>query len=76
LFHLEDFRGLVYLAVMSQTLEMRVKNLEEKVAALASDQPASFQKKDWRRSIGIFKDDPDFEEAVRLGREFRQRQKD
>ena len=32
------------------------------------------RKKDWRRTIGAFQDDQDFEEAIRLGRKFRQAQ--
>ena len=59
---------------MSQRLEKRVEELEKKVAELSACQTHPARKKDWRRTIGIFKDDPDFEEAVRLGREYRQQQ--
>ena len=45
-----------------------------KVAELSAEASGPTRKKDWRRTIGIFKDDPDFEEAVRLGREYRQQQ--
>jgi hypothetical protein len=59
---------------MSQTLEERVAELERKVAELTS-QPTSLPKnKDWRRTVGAFKDDPHFDEAVRLGREYREQQ--
>ena len=70
-----EFLGaLVYLPGMSQTLEKRVEELEKKVAELSTEPTRRMRKKDWRRTIGIFKDDPDFEEAVRLGREYRQQQ--
>ena len=63
-----------YISGMSQTLEKRVEELEKKVAELSAKPTRLTRKKDWRRTIGIFKHDPDFEEAVRLGREYRQQQ--
>jgi|SRR5208337_4098524 hypothetical protein len=73
-FVLEIHRSLSYVPGMSQTLEKRVTELEKKVAEM-SDQPIrSNRKKDWRRTIGVFRDDPDFEEAVRLGRKYRKEQ--
>jgi hypothetical protein len=59
---------------MSQTLEKRVEELEKQVAELSAVAGGVSCKKDWRRTVGIFKDDPDFEEAVRLGREYREQQ--
>ena len=59
---------------MAETLEMRVEDLEKKVAELAAESNGLARKKDWRRTIGIFKNDPDFEEATRLGLEYRQQQ--
>jgi hypothetical protein len=59
---------------MSQTLEKRVKELEKKLAELSSQPIRSNRKKDWRHTIGIFRNDPDFEEAVRIGREYREQQ--
>jgi hypothetical protein len=59
---------------MLQTLEMRVGDLEKKVAELAAEPNRVARKKDWRRTVGIFKDDPDFEAASRLGQEYRQQQ--
>src|SRR5438876_4365036 len=73
-FMLEFPGAMVYLPGMSQTLEQRVEDLEKKVAELSAEASRPTRKKDWRRTIGIFKDDPDFEEAVRLGREYRQQQ--
>lgn len=59
---------------MSQTLEKRVEKLEKMVAKLSVQPIKSNRKKDWRRTIGLFRNDPDFEEAVRLGREYREQQ--
>ncbi len=59
---------------MAQTLETRVETLEKKVAELTGASASMPRNKDWRRTVGIFKDDPDFEEAARLGREYRQQQ--
>ena len=59
---------------MSQTLENRVKALERKVAQLSPRPARSSRKKDWRRTIGIFRNDRDFEQAVRFGRDYREQQ--
>jgi hypothetical protein len=70
-----EFLGtVVYLPRMPQTLEQRVEELEKKVAELSGEPARLTPKKDWRRTIGIFKDDSDFDEAVRLGREYREQQ--
>ena len=62
-----EFKGaIVYVPRMSQTLEKRVEDLDKKLAELIGETTRSTRKKDWRRTIGIFKDDPDVEEAVRL----------
>ena len=58
---------------MPQTLEERVEQLEKKVAALGSSSPSERVKDPWR-TYGVFKDDPEFEETVRLGREYRNQQ--
>jgi hypothetical protein len=59
---------------MSQTLEERVQELEKKVAELSTRPNVSSRKKNPWRTFGIFQNDPDFEEAVRLGREYREQQ--
>ena len=70
-----EFPGaMAYLPGMSQTLEKRVEELEKKLAELSGKPGPAVRKKDPWRTFGIFKDDPDFEEAVRLGREYRERQ--
>ena len=72
-FAVERPSPMLYSNTMSQTLEGRVEELEKKVAELTArlTDPGS---KDWRRTIGIFQNDPEFEEAVRLGQEYRKQQ--
>jgi hypothetical protein len=65
---------MVYVAGMSQTLEKRVEELERKVAELSDRSSIPARKKDPWHTFGIFRNDPDFEEAVRLGREYRHQQ--
>ncbi len=49
-----------------------VGNLEKKVAELNQGQPATQLKPNWIEKItGSFKDDPEFAEILRLGREIR-----
>lgn len=59
---------------MSQTLEERVEQLEQKLAQLSRQATTSTHKKNPWRTFGAFRDDPDFEEAIRLGREYREQQ--
>jgi len=56
-----------------QTLESRVEELERRVEALAQANTGGRPRNPWR-TYGAFKDDPQFEEAVRLGRDYRQQQ--
>ena len=67
-----------------RTLAKRIEALEAEVADLKLlvqqqvSQPASEKqpfKHDWEKTFGIFKDDPTHDEAIRLGREWRQRQR-
>jgi hypothetical protein len=67
-------RTINYVRAMPQTLKKRVEQLEKKVAELRARPIRSNRKKDWRRTIGIFQNDADFEQAVRLGREYREQQ--
>ena len=59
---------------MSQQIEKRLEELERKVAELSGKPGLGVRKKDPWSTYGAFKDDPDFEEAVRLGREYREQQ--
>ncbi len=63
-----------YISGMSQTLEERVEQLEQKLAELSGNAMVSPRKKNPWRTFGVFQDDSDFEEAVRLGREYREQQ--
>jgi hypothetical protein len=66
------------------TLEERVKVLEKQVKTLtdivdtvseipqnASTPPAPW----WKKIVGVYKDDPEFDEAERLGRAYRKSQR-
>ena len=59
---------------MSQMLEKRVENLEKKVAELTGKGWTPSRKRNPLRTFGIFRNDADFEEAARLGQEYRERQ--
>jgi hypothetical protein len=64
---------------MSQTisLEERLAKLENEVAALKRQMTRIGRKRNWvKRITGTFKDVPEFQEVLRLGREFRQSQKE
>jgi hypothetical protein len=57
------------------TLEERVAMLESEVSQLKYRNPIEVPQDElpwWKKIVGVFKDDPDFEEAVRLGREYRE----
>jgi hypothetical protein len=55
------------------TIEERVKALEKEVAELKQRVRKPETMREWlERVSGTFENDPDFEEIVRLGREFRQ----
>jgi hypothetical protein len=56
-------------------LERRVALLEQELAVLKQSLDRAGAKPSWiDRFSGVFKDDPDFDEIVRLGREYRQAQ--
>ncbi len=63
------------IARLETTLSRRIVDLEEQVLRL-SQQVNSKQPSDespwWKRIVGVYKDDPEFEEAMRLGREYRE----
>ncbi len=57
----------------SQTIEQRLTEVERELAELKQRLPLELDGKSWvERIAGTFKDDPDFDEIVKLGREFRQ----
>ncbi len=55
------------------TLEERVEQLESKLQQMQEQlaQQTSVKKQGWRWFVGIDADNPHFEEAVRLGQEWR-----
>jgi hypothetical protein len=60
---------------MGTPLEERVARLEITVDKLVKAQPVVLSEKPWWERIhGMFKDSPDFDEATRLGREYRESQ--
>lgn len=55
------------------SLEARLTELERRVAKLAGESMgAPSEKPWWKRIVGVYKDDPEFDEAERLGREYRE----
>jgi hypothetical protein len=56
-----------------QTIEERLSDVERELAELRRRIPPQPDGKSWvERIAGTFKDDPDFDEIVKFGREFRQ----
>ena len=53
----------------TSTLEERVAILEQKIETLA---PTSPKPAWWKKLVGVYKGDPEFTEAERLGREYRE----
>lgn len=56
-----------------RTLNERVTELESELASLKQRLPR--EPAGWRSIVGVFADDPAFEEAMRLGREYRESQR-
>lgn len=59
----------------SRSIEERVDALEAEVARLKQrleGEPRQAETPWWKKVVGAFKDDPEFEEAMRLGREYRE----
>jgi hypothetical protein len=57
------------------TLEQRVEQLERELAQLKQhiqSTPRTPKQPWWEKIVGVFADDPDFEAAVELGKEYRQ----
>ena len=60
---------------MSNELEQRVATLEREMQELKAIVAKGNGEKDWQSTIGMFADDPEFEEIVRLGREYREEER-
>ena len=64
-----------YLPAMTPTVEQRLAQLEKQVAELSSQLAETKPRtKDPWKTFGIFKDDPDYESAMKFGREWREAQ--
>ena len=62
---------------MTKTLEKRVERLEQELAVVKSElalNRGTPRLKDWTKTFGKFKDDPIYDEIVRLGAAYRRRQ--
>ena len=59
-----------------EQLEQRVRNLECQLAELRADLNPLRPLGSVRETFGTFADDPDFDEIVRLGREYRNQAND
>lgn len=55
----------------TEALEVRVSHLESEVRALREELAKIQSRRGWRRTVGVFADDPGFWEIVRLGAEER-----
>jgi hypothetical protein len=60
---------------MSAGLERRVAELEKEMNSLKETVQSEW-KRDWRKTFGMSKEDPGFDEMVRLGQEIRRQVKD
>jgi hypothetical protein len=57
---------------MSKTIEKRLESVERQLAALEGEMKSLKPDSNWISSIsGTFKDDPEFDEVLRLGKELR-----
>jgi hypothetical protein len=61
---------------MSNDLEQRVATLENEMSDIRHLLEGARPPKDWRKSVGISKDDPGFAEMIELGREIRQQEQE
>ncbi len=62
---------------MSETVEERLSKLERELALLKSRSESAGARAGWVTEVtGSFKDDPDFDEILRLGKEIRDADQD
>ena len=62
---------------LEETVSRRIAKLEEQISQLerqVNTVPASSEAW-WKKIVGVYRDDPEFEEAMRLGREYRESQR-
>jgi hypothetical protein len=66
------------LAQLEKSLSERIERVEEQVSKLSeqvSEASRSQETAWWKTIVGVFQDDPEFDEAMRLGREYRESQR-
>lgn len=64
--------------MVAQTVEERLTRLEQELTQIKQKMQAEENQQTepaWKQIVGVFKDCPEFEEAVRLGREWRESQR-
>jgi hypothetical protein len=61
---------------MTETMVERIDQMEHRLDELAAEVRRGAKRKDWRAWVGTAKDDPDFDEMIRLGREYRESQRE
>ena len=61
---------------VSTDLEQRVTTLENEMSDVRQLLASARPQKDWRKSVGMSKDDPGFDEMIRLGQEIRQQERE
>ena len=57
------------------TIAERVEALEQELKGIKSLLKQEQTSKDWRKTFGMSRDDPGFEEMIRLGRELRENER-
>lgn len=60
----------------AETLEARVERLEAEIEQIKEAKRPSERERWWEKIAGTFADSEDYEEAMRLGREWRQSQRE
>ncbi len=65
------------MTAATQTLEERVSALEKELGDIKAQraETPSPAISGWKKFVGVYKNDPEFEEATRFGREYREAQR-
>ena len=61
---------------MSTELEQRVTTLENELSEVKQMLGKGRPQKDWRKTVGMSKEDPGFDEMIRLGKEIREQERE
>ena len=70
----EDRKAAAALSKRIEALEKEMAELKQKLQAMSEAPRVTPGPNDWRKTVGMFKDDPTYDEAVKLGRAWRRRQ--